>query len=65
MTTQTRTRDNGRKNGRSTPDLIETLKRGPGCPRKTPNRTALQIADDFEAQAKKLQNAADIFRGKA
>lgn len=69
MATQTRTRGNNSKNGRgkATPDLIGTLvaKRGPGRPRTQPTRTAFQIADSLEAEAKRLQNAADILRGKA
>lgn len=59
---------NGRKNGnsKSTPDLLGTLgtKRRPGRPKK-PAPTATQIADSLEAQAKGLQGAADILRGKA
>lgn len=68
MATQTRTRGNGNKNGRSTPDMIGALKRGPGRPRKivaVPTRTAEQIAESLEAEAKRLQGVADILRGKA
>lgn len=63
---QTKTR-NGSTNGRSrtTPDLLGALKpkRGPGRPPK-PAPTALEIADSFEAEAKRLQGVADILRGK-
>lgn len=56
---------NGR--GKTTPDLLGTMgKRGPGRPKKVvPTRTAAEIADSLEAQAKQLQGAADILRGKA
>jgi hypothetical protein len=60
-------RRNGRKSGNgSTPDLMGALKpkRSPGRPPK-PAPTALQIADSFETEAKKLQGVADILRGKA
>lgn len=61
MTTQTQS--NRRK---STPDLISTFgKRGPGRPRMQPTRTASQIADSLEEEAKRLQGVADILRGKA
>lgn len=55
------------KNGNSkpTPDLLGTLgKRGPGRPKKQPTRNASQIADSLETEAKRLQGAADILRGK-
>lgn len=61
---QTKTSKNGSK---AAPDLLGTLKRGPGRPKKIvamPTRTADQIADSLEAQAKGLQHAADILRGK-
>lgn len=61
---QTKTSKNGSK---AAPDLLGTLKRGPGRPKKIvamPTRTAEQIADDFEAEAKRLQGVADILRGK-
>lgn len=60
---QTKTRNNSR---RTTPELRDILgtKRGPGRPPK-PAPTAVQIADEFEAEAKRLQGLADILRGKA
>lgn len=48
---------------KKTPDLMTTLKRGPGRPRKTPSKTAEQIAVSFETEAKKLQAIADALRG--
>lgn len=64
---QTQTK-NGRKNGRkSTPDLLGTLKpkRGPGRPKTKPTLTAAQIADSLEAEAKRLQDLANILKGEA
>lgn len=60
---QTKTKKNGRT--KTTPDLLNTLKRKPGRPRTQPTRTAAQIADDLETEAKRLQSAADILRGSA
>lgn len=57
MATQTR---NG--NRKPTPDLLDSLaKRGRGRPKKT--KTADQIADSLETEAKRLQGVADILRG--
>lgn len=61
MPTQTQ---NARR--KATPDLMNALgKRGPGRPRTQPTRTASQIADSLEEEAKRLQGVADILRGKA
>lgn len=65
MKTQTR---NGNGRSKTAPDLMNTLKRGPGRPRKIvaqPTRTADQIAESIEAEIEKLQGIADILRGKA
>jgi hypothetical protein len=60
--TQTR---NGRRNGsKSTPDLMSTLKRGPGRPRKQPTRSAEEIAADLEYQGRQLLAVAAILRGE-
>lgn len=65
MATQTRKRSSSRKKSKATPDLIGALgKRGPGRPRK-PGPTALQIAEEFEAEATRLQGVAKILRGEA
>jgi hypothetical protein len=54
---------NGRKNGKTkpAPDLLGALAKKPGRPKKT--RTADQIADSIEKEAKRLQGVADILRG--
>lgn len=65
---QTKSRNGGRNNTnrKPTPDLIGALgkKRGPGRPKHTPALTADQIADSVEAEIKKLQDLADILRGR-
>lgn len=62
---QTRSlKEDRNKAQKATPDLLGSLKRGPGRPSK-PAPTASQIADSCEAEAKKLQGLADILRGKA
>lgn len=60
---QTKTKNGNKK---TTPNLLDTMgKRGPGRPKKiVPTRSAEQIADSLEAEAKKLQGYADILRGK-
>ena len=60
---QTRSlKEDRKKVQKTTPDLLGSLKRGPGRPPR-PAMNALQIADCFEAEAKKLQAVADILRG--
>jgi hypothetical protein len=65
MPTQTRKKNPSRNGQDKTPELGDILgkKRGPGRPKKT--RTATQIADSIEAEAKRLKGIADILRGKA
>lgn len=46
-----------------TPDLLTTLKRGPGRPRQTPSKTAEQIAASIETEAKKMLAVAQTLRG--
>lgn len=55
----TQTRNGSRK---TAPDLMGSLGKRPGRPKKT--RTAAQIADSIEAEAKRLQGVADILKGK-
>jgi hypothetical protein len=64
---QTKTR-NGRKSSvaKSTPDLMSTLKRGPGRPKGRKSApTADEIAAELEAHARDLKAVAAILRGKA
>jgi hypothetical protein len=66
MATATRKRSNNRtrRNGsKPTPDLMSTLKRGPGRPPK-PAPTASQIADEIEEHIKNLRAVVAILRGE-
>jgi hypothetical protein len=65
---QTKTRNGRKNNGRkaATPDLMSTLKRGPGRPKARKSApTADEIAAELEAHAKDLKAVAAILRGKA
>lgn len=64
MRTQSKNGGGRKKTRGATPELREILgKKGPGRPKKT--LTAAQIADSFEAEAKRYQGVADILRGTA
>lgn len=62
MKTKTKRSNNGR--APRTPDLMGTLSKAQRTTQKK-TQTADQIADCFEAEAKKLQGIADILRGNA
>lgn len=55
---------------KKTPDLITVMQKGTGMKARIPRsempiKTAAQIAEECEVEAKKLLSLADILRGKA
>lgn len=61
---QTKRRNSHKKTAANpAPDLMKTLKRGPGRPKKGAP-TATQIADSLEEESKRLKGLADILRGR-